>query len=371
MAQSPTVPQATATAPAPLPTPAIAGPLQAAPAMTFAAGPLGKLELNGVVSGIGLLRTDAFADEAQAHADFSNAQIAFQKTTGWWQFFVEAGAYDIPILGTRFTSATTTASDLFGYLPVAYLKLAPAKNTSVEIGVLPTLMGAEYNFTFQNMNIERGLLWNQENDVNRGIQINQSAGKFTASLSWNDGFYSNRYTWLTGMLAYSTGPHTFSFAGGGNYSHTAYRTTATTLLNNSRVYDAIYSYAKSGWTIEPYLQYTSVPTDRKAGIVQGAATAGAAALASRSFKHGLSLAARGEYIASTGSRDRRSANLLYGPGSSAWSATATPTYQSGRFFLRGEFSLVHAIGITPGDAFGSSGNRRNQPGAAIEMGFLF
>jgi len=27
---------------------------------------------------------------------------------------------------------------------------------------LPTLIGAEYTFTFENMNIERGLLWNQE-----------------------------------------------------------------------------------------------------------------------------------------------------------------------------------------------------------------
>jgi hypothetical protein len=52
-------------------------------------------------------------------------------------------------------------------------------------------MGAEYTFTFENMNIERGLLWNQENAINRGIQVNQTIGK-SASLSWNDGFYSNR-----------------------------------------------------------------------------------------------------------------------------------------------------------------------------------
>ena len=38
-------------------------------------------------------------------------------------------------------------------------------------------MGAEYTFTFQNMNIERGLLWNQETAVNRGIQVNQALGK--------------------------------------------------------------------------------------------------------------------------------------------------------------------------------------------------
>ena len=74
-------------------------------------------------------------------------------------------------------------------------------------------MGAEYTFTFENMNIDRGLLWNQENAVNRGIQVNQTMGKFTASLSWNDGFYSNRYSWLSGALTYANGPHSVAFVG--------------------------------------------------------------------------------------------------------------------------------------------------------------
>ena len=39
-------------APSPLPTPAMTGPLQAAPPITFEGGPFGKLNLNGVVSGL-------------------------------------------------------------------------------------------------------------------------------------------------------------------------------------------------------------------------------------------------------------------------------------------------------------------------------
>jgi len=58
-------------------------------------------------------------------------------------------------------------------------------------------MGAEHTFDFENMNVQRGLLWNQENAVNRGVQINQALGKFSASLSWNDGYYSNRYLLLS------------------------------------------------------------------------------------------------------------------------------------------------------------------------------
>jgi hypothetical protein len=43
------------------------------------------------------------------------------------------------------------------------------------------LIGAEYTFTFENMNIQRGLLWNQENAVTRGVQVNQTMGKFGSS----------------------------------------------------------------------------------------------------------------------------------------------------------------------------------------------
>jgi hypothetical protein len=47
-------------------------------------------------------------------------------------------------------------------VPQSFLKLQAGKNTAFEIGALPTLIGAEYTFSFENMNVERGLLWNQE-----------------------------------------------------------------------------------------------------------------------------------------------------------------------------------------------------------------
>jgi hypothetical protein len=118
------------------------------------------------------------------------------------------------------------------------------------------------------MNIERGLLWNQENAVNRGIQVNQTFGKFSASLSWNDGFYSNRYTWLSGSLAYTNGPHALSFVAGGNLGQTAFRTLAVPVENNSSIYNVIYTYNKGSWIVQPYFQYTNVPTNQQIGIVR-------------------------------------------------------------------------------------------------------
>ena len=357
--------------PAPMTTPAITGPLQAPPPNLIGGKTVPSLSVNGIVSGIGLWQGNHVNGDEPAQAALSNSQVFLRKTAGWWQFYVQAGAYNIPILGTPFLSTERTMTELFGPVPVAYLKLEPGKNTSILIGSLPTVMGAEYTFTFENMNVDRGLLWNQENDVNRGIQVSQTIGKVTASLSWNDGFYSNRYSWLSGSLTWANGPHSLAFSAMGNLGQTAFRTLATPVQNNSSMYALLYAYSKGNWIVQPYLQYTAVPANVKAGIGSGASTRGGALLVSHTFKHGFSLAARGEYISSNGNAADGSVNLLYGPGSAAWSATLTPGFQTGRFFARGDLALVGVNRETPGYAFGPSGIKRSQPRAAIEAGFLF
>ena len=96
---------------------------------------------------------------------------------------------------------------------MGYAKLVKG-NFNVEIGALPTLIGDEYTFTFENMNIERGLLWNQEPAISRGIQLNDTYKKLTLAFSWNDGFYSDRYTSLSGSLAYAVNAaNTITFVG--------------------------------------------------------------------------------------------------------------------------------------------------------------
>lgn len=92
---------------------------------------------------------------------------------------------------------------------------------------------------------------------------------------------------------------------------------------------------------------------------------------SRAFKHGFSLPARFEYITSSGSASDNSVNLMYGPGSAAFSGTLTPTYQAGGFYIRGDLSWVHASSYTPSDVFGSNGTNPNQPRAMAEIGFIF
>jgi hypothetical protein len=354
-----------------LPTPSITGPLSNLPPAIFDAGPFGKLAVNGFLSGMGVGQTNHIPGDNSNRFGISNAQVFIQKTDGWFQFYVQAGAYNIPALGLPFLDTSKTLSELFSPLPVAFAKFQAGKNTSIEVGALPTLIGAEYTFTFENMNVNRGLLWNQENAVNRGIQINQTMGKFTASLSWNDGFYSNRYTWLSGSLAYVNGPHSLAFVAGGNYDQTHFETYATPVQNNSSIYNVIYTYTKGAWIIQPYYQYTNVPTNVKIGIAQGASTNGGAILVSRAFSHGFSLPVRFEYIASSGSPASGAVNLLFGPGSDGLSFTATPTFQYGGFFFRTDLAIVHASSYTAGSVFGPSGLNDNQFRASAEMGFVF
>jgi hypothetical protein len=358
-------------APAALPAPSVTGPLASLPPAMFDAGPFGKIAVNGFLSGIAMGQNNHVPGDDVFQSAISNAQVFIQKTDGWFQFYLQAGAYNIPDLGVPFLSTQKTISDLFSPVPVAFAKLQAGKNTQFLIGALPTLIGAEYTFSFENVNIERGLLWNQENAVNRGVQVNQTMGKFTASVSWNDGFYSNRYTWVSGALAYANGPHALSFVAGGNLGQTGYETVATPVQNNGSIYNAIYTYTKGAWIVQPYFQYSDIPTNAKVGIVKGASTTGGAVLLSRAFSHGFALAGRWEYISSSGSAAADAVNLLFGPGSSGTSVTATPTFQYGGFFFRTDVAWVHASSYTPGDVFGPGGLKDNQFRAVAEMGFAF
>ena len=361
-------PAAAPSGPTPLPNPSMTAPLStAAPAHTFNAGPFGTVAITGILSGMGFTQSNWLPGDQSTHWDVSNAQVFIQKTSGWFQFYLQAGAYNLPDLGVPFISTVSTLGDFFGPFPQGYVKLVKG-NFNVEVGALPTLIGAEYTFSFENMNVERGILWNQENAVNRGVQLSDTVKKLSLSVSWNDGFYSNVYNWITGSAAYAfNSSNTLSFVGGGNAGRTTYSSIATPFLqNNGQIYNLIYTYSHESWTITPYWQYTRVPADAAIGIPESGSTDGGALLLNYNFKHGISLAVRPEYITSSG------LNLLgYGAGSKAFAFTVTPAYQKGGFFLRADAAVVHATSITPGLAFGPFGTNANQLRGVVEAGFMF
>jgi hypothetical protein len=359
--------------PSPAPYPLMSAGLSANPnPAIFDAGPLGKLIVTGVLSGIGFWQThpaiDFFGHENdRGYVDISNATVILNKTEGKIQFFIQAGAYSIPALGVPYVKSHKFDRKTFGFIQQGFVKLEPNKIIDIKIGALPTLMGAEYAFTFENFNIQRGLLWNQENAVTKGIQLDFSKDPWTVSVSWNDGFYTDQYTSESALITYTfKNKDTFTAVAMGNYfgkvRHDSF--VAPVALANSQMYSLIYTCTRGPWVFNPYIQYTTVPTVRH--WTPSGSTIGAAMLAKYSFNAEISCSGRLEAINSSGR-----ANLLYGPRSSAWSIAITPTYQKGIFFFRAEGSYVSIISGKNGFMFGSNGKKKNQTRLFVETGVIF
>ena len=129
----------------------------------------------------------------------------------------------------------------------------------------------------------------------------------------------------------------------------------------------MWTHTEGAWVINPYLQYSTTPKITKYGLLSSASTFGGAVLAKYTVSPTLNVAGRAEYISSSGSQ----VALLYGPKSSAWSFTITPTWQIDKYFLRGELSYTKVDSLGAGSGFGKTGNQSDQTRAMIETGFLF
>jgi hypothetical protein len=362
----------------PLIAPSITGPLTIQlPPPKYTVPYLGDIYVDGIGSGLYQWQTNPVPNVLPGNnrnvGGIDNGQVFLQKTDGLFQFYAQAGAYSITSLGSPFIStplatwgAHSPAGNLWGWFPQGFAKIAPTDTFNIEAGKLPTLMGAEYTFSFENINIERGLLWNQENAVNKGVQANYTLGPAAFSLSFNDGFDSGVWNWLTGSVTYTlNSANSFEFFGGGNLGLTKINTLRTPILqNNSAIYNLIYTYNNDPWIIQPYFQASHVQGNDFYG--PGAATFGGALLVNYDVGAGFNLGGRVEYIGTTGS-----GNLLYGSGSGAFSFTFTPTYQYKYWFARGEVSVVKANSITDGLAFGTTGTERTQTRLLVETGILF
>lgn len=353
----------------PLPAPSMGAPLSAnADPYGVDLDWAGKWYVGGALTGLAYYQDNPnFGVHSQL--DLGNGQVWIEKKDGWWQFYVQAGAYSLPSLGTGYVKSSLMPALSYGDVPVAYVKIAPFDNFSISAGKLPTMIGDEYVFTFQNFNIQRGLLWNQEPSVSNGVQANWSSGAFSLAVSVNDGFYSRRLNWLSGLASYAfnDGADTLAVVAGGNLGGNPDTLGfATPVINDGSIYNVIYTHASGPWTISPYYQHVDAPSDPLHGVFPGGTSDGGALLVSYAVDDHWKLAGRVEYVGSSGG-----ANMaLAGPGSSAWSVTLTPTWQYQRFFARLEGSYVGASGIVPGFAYGPAFDRDGQASVLLETGVL-
>jgi hypothetical protein len=369
-----------------LATPSIAGPLAANPnpfsidLPDWLGDAGGKVYISGAASGIFIAQSDTVPGDNDTRLDASNAMVWLQKTDGWLQFYVQAGLYSFPTVGVPYTKASVNVPATFGYAPVAYAKLqgwGALSSFSLEGGKLPTLIGDEYGFTFQNMNIERGLLWNVEPIVSRGLQLNYANGPLTISFSVNDGFYTSVLQDLSGLISYgfNGGADTLSFTAEGDVGgpHVSPQGLASSVLNAGSVYNLIYTHTSGPWTISPYVQYITTP---KIFAPKGENIWGGAVLVSYSIDDHWKLAARGEYESSSGNPATNFNLIGYGAGSKAWSITLTPSYQYKLLFARLDASYVGVGdatvgGIPFGGGFGATLTKTSQFRGVLEAGVLF
>jgi hypothetical protein len=353
----------------PVATPAMGGSITNNPSpMSFDSG-YGDIFVTGALSGLAQYQSNAThlaSGDGSSTADLSNAWVAIQKSDGLVQFYVQAGLYSFPTVGSPYEKSDDIGHDTFGYVPIAYLKLQLSDSFSVQAGKLPTLVGAELPTTVQNINIERGLLWFQEPLVSRGVQVNYASGPFSLSLSWNDGGYSNVWNTFSGLASYAMGD-------AGTIAFDTSITPARDFVAASQIYDLMYSVTSGSWFFGPYLQYQHYDSTKAGGltIAPGASDWGIGVLANYTISDTWSLGLRGEYEDSSGDGSA----FIYGPGSDAWSFTVTPTWKKGIFFIRGEASYTTVgdyfkfAGV--GAGFGKSGTKSDQFRALLETGIVF
>ena len=350
--------------------PAMGGPILAnATPLSFDPGIGSPIYVTGAVSGLAQYQSNAehlASGDGSCTVDLSNAWVAIQKTDGLVQFYVQAGLYSFPTVGSSYVKSEDTTKATFGDIPVAYLKLQLSDSFSVQAGKLTTLVGAELPTTVQNINIERGLLWFQEPLVSRGVQVNYASGPFSLSLSWNDGGYTNVWNTFSGLASYSLGDS-------GTIAFDASIAPSRNFVAASQIYDLMYSVTSGPWVFAPYVQYQHYDTLKAGGftIAPSASDWGVGVLGSYAFSDTWSLGGRVEYEDSSGDGSA----FIYGPKSSAWSFTITPTWHKSIFFIRGEASYTTLSDYAKfgpiGLGFGKSGTKSDQARLMLETGIVF
>lgn len=345
---------------------------------------LGPLTIDGVFSAFSLFThnvnpTGSFDTPSGAdlsnRTDVSNAFLIVNKSSGIFRYGFAAGAYNIPVVGFALNKTTQNGANtsLYGAVPSMYVEYAPSSSFNLMAGKLATFTGQENTYTYEDANIQRGIIWNIETAVSRGVRANFTGSKLSGALEVNDGYYSGNHLGIEGQVTSTPAASTtleFVFV----MPNASAPANATASIANKRLYNPLVTYTTGRWTFSPYLLFVDSPKSSALGYTADEHAFGAVFNAAYAFNAAWSLPLRVEYgkSGSSSSDTSPNANLLgYGSGSSAWTYTLTPTYRHGVFFARAEASQVNVSNFAPGGAFGAAGNRSNQFRTGVETGIQF
>lgn len=316
-----------------------------AQAVTPSPKPSPPVTVTAVASAYSLASSDA----AQ-RTDFSALLATVARSSGAFRYTVVAGEYAFPVVGLPLAGTAQAGANtaLYGPVPVAYVQDVPNARWAFSAGKMPTLLGQESMFTFENANIQRGLAWNAEPVVSRGVRVAFTQGKLDIQLGDNDGYYSGRLGTLEGAVAWSpSASSSFAFALIIPPSGSPGNPTAT--IANKREYNLMLTQAAGKWTFSPYLLLIDSPASLHAGFAAGETAMAAVLLADYAADGHFSVGMRYEDLRNWSSAGDTSANadlIGFGPGSSATSMTITPQYRFGTLEVRAEFSKVSPSGTS-------------------------
>ena len=159
---------------------------------------IGDWQMRGVLTGLAAAQSNTSNNSPKDFGDVSNAQVMLQKTSGWLQAFVAAGAYDMPALAANYRRTYTQTEGTWGFLPLGWVSIVPSPEWRLDVGKMLAIGGGENTLTYQNFNIQRGLLATVTNMVTKGVQLNYLGSDVTASVAWTNGTYSNTYNYSFG-----------------------------------------------------------------------------------------------------------------------------------------------------------------------------
>lgn len=290
-------------------------------------------------------------DVAYPNADVGSALLNVTANAGNLHATATAGAYSFPVAGFPLLPDNAPGANVMLYspLPVAALTYDFNSHLSVAAGKFAALLGQESPFTYQNINVQRGIAWSMEPTISRGIQLAYTNGPWSTVLQENDAYYSGANRAFEGLISWSASANT-------NLQFAAIITGAnvppnpTTTVGNKAEYDLMYTRTIGRLELLPYFLWVHSPASNALGYARANDATAAVVLAAWTFSPQWSAAFRYEAARNASSSSDMSANadlVGFGAGSSASSETLTPTYHLGNGgVLRLEYSHVSATGLT-------------------------
>jgi len=353
-------PQSSA-APAGTPSPAPSPAASATPVPAFAAG----------------YDVTLFAIDTQGSwsSDFSNALLNLSANAGNFHGNATVGEYNFPTVGFPIAtdSAANANTSVYSVIPVGSVQYSLGSHWSVAAGKFAALLGQESPFTYQNVNIQRGLGWAMEPTISRGVQGTYAGGPWTLTLQYNDAYYSGHDRAFEGLIGWAPSANT-------NLQVAAIVPNAdagpnpTVSVGNKAEYDFMYTRQIGKLQLLPYLLLVDSPSSAKLGYKKSESAWAGVLLATWTFDTPWSLAFRYEDAANGSSAGDTGANadlIGFGPGSSARTLTLTPAlhFENGGV-LRLEYSTISLSSFAPGLGFGAAGNGGTQNRIGFEFGVM-